>query len=376
MSRARRRLLALGLGVALTAVVLWAGNLWARSQGFAAGLLFDDLTPPPEVGFVWLPDQRVESPLGFTIEINNLGLRDARTLTRERPADTLRVLCVGDSFTYGLATPPEDTFVARIEQMLVTRLAERGGSVPWGADRSVSAVQVLNAGVNGWNSCQEAAWMEWVGTGLQPDLVIVGFVMNDVLPHAGMIAPRRFPGRSWMLRWPLYQWLRQEFRNRRLADEEDPRAQELRRIMNQQRGLIETSPSGSPESRRMWDDALACLAKLRRRCTELGVPSALVVFPSLPQMQRALRGQRPEPQVVLADLSERVGFTHVDLLSAWAAAGEAALLESDKSHPSALGHRLTAEGIVAALDRDGLLGPLNEPPVPVPPAADPQGTRR
>jgi hypothetical protein len=177
--------------------------------------------------------------------------------------------------------------------------------------------------------------------------------MNDVLPLDASTMPRGFPGRAWMLRWPLYHWLRHKFVHSWRATGDDAEAREIRRFVQLNQGAIEMRPSSSELARRYWDDALDCLARLARDCHVRGVPVVLVVFPSLPQMNRP--DPLPEAQAELAALAEREGFILVDLLPRYAEAGEAALLPSDKSHPSPLGHTLAARELMAALEAAGVL---------------------
>jgi lysophospholipase L1-like esterase len=340
MSKGRRRLLALGLGLLLVALVAVALNAFALAQGFGAGLLMDNVSVPSEVGWRWLPGQSVESPHGYTIHINNLGLRDARDVAVPKPPGTFRVLCVGDSFTFGIETPEELTYARLLEDALAQHAGGR-------------RVEVWNAGVNGLNSCQEQAWLEAYGWALEPDVVTVGFVMNDVLPLTGESMPRSFPGRSWMLRWPLYHWARHHVVNKWRLTGNDPEANRLRTEILRHQGRIETAPSSSDLARRSWDEATGCLARIAREAGARGVPAALLVFPSLPQMLRPR--PQPEPQAVLAELAVREGFLHVDLLPRYAAAGEPALLASDKAHPSRLGHAIAAEELAAALIGAGVV---------------------
>ena len=360
MGGGRRRWLALALGTALLALAFWGGNAWARSAGYVRGLAFDDLSPPDDVGWIWLADQHVQPPEGGTLDINGLGLRSPVEVSRERPADAFRILCVGDSFTHGQGVAWEETFARRLELALRDRLATRGGEVVLDGSRRVRQVEVLNAGVNGWNSCQEAAWMRWAGQSLHPDVVVVGFVMNDVLPVARTVSPRSFPGRRWMLRWPLYQWMRHVYLHEWRLAGESAEAVHLQQVIDEQRGLLEFAPTASPEMTAFWRDAVACLRSLHVECLVDGVPVVLMVFPTLPQMQHP--DPRPGPQVVLASLAREEQMPLVDLLDRYARAGEAALQTVDHSHPSALGHQIAADELLAALDRAGLLGALGEHP--------------
>ncbi len=343
MSRGRRRLLALFIGLGLLFGMLVAANAWARSEGFGRGLVFDNLTVPDDVGWRWLPDQHVMGPHGFPLDINDYGLRDPREVTLPKPAGTWRVVALGDSFTYGLQIPFERTYSHRLE----TLLRERAGSGA-GAER----IEVWNAGVNGLNSCQELGWLKAYGLPLEPDVVTVGFVMNDVIPTTSAEMPRSFPGRTWMLRHPFYHWLRFNALNRWRLMGTDPEAERIKATIRQHRGFAEEAPSKSAVARGYWDEALGCLSEMAAVCRERGIPLVLIVFPSLPQMNRPV--PLPEPQALLRELAAREGLILVDLLERYAGAGPSALLESDKSHPSELGNAIAAEELLRALDAAGV----------------------
>ncbi|MFT7465503.1 MAG: lysophospholipase L1-like esterase [Pseudohongiellaceae bacterium] len=339
MSRSQRRLLALGLGFALLAGVTAGGNAIARSNGYGKGLAFDNLSVAADLGWRWLPEQHIESPHGYDIDINNYGLRDAENIDIEKPAGIYRVLCVGDSFTYGLEIPHEKTFSYLLEQALSERL---GGQ----------SVEVWNTGVNGYNSCQELAWLRDFGYELDPDLIIVGFVMNDAIPMV-VKHPKQFPGRTWMLRYPLYQWLRHNYLyNWRLAGD-DVEAEKLDKLIRQHRGHIETKPSKSKASQQFWDGTLACLGDLAEAAHVRDVPVMLTVFPTWPQMKKPV--PQPEPQALLAAMAAEKGYRLVDLLDRYAAVGLDTLLKSDKAHPSVLGNKIAAAELLSSLESSGWL---------------------
>jgi hypothetical protein len=95
---------------------------------------------------------------------NSRGLRDAREFPYAKPAGTLRVLVLGDSHTQGYEVRQEATFSAVLERYL--------------ARRGVRA-EVLNAGVSGFSTAEELAYLENEGYKYQPDVVVLGFYAND-----------------------------------------------------------------------------------------------------------------------------------------------------------------------------------------------------
>jgi hypothetical protein len=95
---------------------------------------------------------------------NERGFRDVRRLDYAKPADTLRVLSLGDSHTQGYEVRQEATFSAVLERYL--------------NGRGVKA-EVLNAGVSGFSTAEELAFLENEGYKYEPDVVVLGFYAND-----------------------------------------------------------------------------------------------------------------------------------------------------------------------------------------------------
>jgi lysophospholipase L1-like esterase len=112
-----------------------------------------ELTPNSS-GFAWRTDVR----------INSHGMRD-RERSEERTGAP-RVLVIGDSVTFGSGVALGDRFTDRLELLLGERL---GGEV-----------EVLNFGVGGYDTLQEVATLEDVGLRFDPDLVVVGYCVNDL----------------------------------------------------------------------------------------------------------------------------------------------------------------------------------------------------
>ena len=104
-----------------------------------------------------------------TFELNSLGLRDDADLTVEKPADTFRVLCLGDSFTLGYTVERQNLFVDQLESW-------------WNAEGR--KVQVVNLGTEGYATDQEVAWLEEHGEAWDPDLILVLGYDNDLYYHS------------------------------------------------------------------------------------------------------------------------------------------------------------------------------------------------
>jgi lysophospholipase L1-like esterase len=99
------------------------------------------------------------------VELNSHGLRDDE-ISFLKQRDEKRILMLGDSVAFGWGIDQGETVSDRVEAIL----KEETG-INW---------QVINAGVNGYNSKQEAAYFRKEGLRYSPDIIILIFVNNDV----------------------------------------------------------------------------------------------------------------------------------------------------------------------------------------------------
>jgi lysophospholipase L1-like esterase len=102
-----------------------------------------------------------------TYSINTLGLRDREGITVDKPPGTRRVIFLGDSVTFGLEVDLEETLVKQVERLLGP------------------GVECLNLGVSGYSPLQEVTLLESKGLGLDPDLVVVCYNLNDPVDFSG-----------------------------------------------------------------------------------------------------------------------------------------------------------------------------------------------
>jgi lysophospholipase L1-like esterase len=108
-----------------------------------------------EPGERWMPE-------GHTETINRFGFRE-----REIPpksADRVRIVAVGDSFTYGLGILHDEVWPAQLEASL---------------NQADPRFEVFNFGMIGFNSCQIDRATELFVVDTQPDMVLVGWFPND-----------------------------------------------------------------------------------------------------------------------------------------------------------------------------------------------------
>lgn len=103
------------------------------------------------------------------IRINSLGLRGP-DFTPAKPPDVYRIICMGESSTFGFFDRDEFTYPALLGQFF----AERGGA-------NGKRVEAINAGIPHANSDHILAMMKGELVGYQPDVVTVYAGFNDAV---------------------------------------------------------------------------------------------------------------------------------------------------------------------------------------------------
>jgi len=104
----------------------------------------------------------------FPVSTNSYGLRNEE-FSPTPPPGTVRVLCLGDSPTFGKGVAFGETYPKQLE-----RLVNASGRGHY---------EVINGGVSAYDTWQEVAYLRDVGSTFAPHLVIVGFYANDIVPR-------------------------------------------------------------------------------------------------------------------------------------------------------------------------------------------------
>jgi hypothetical protein len=112
---------------------------------------------------------------GVTYEMNSLGLRSPEVPAK--PEGEFRILSLGESTTFGIGVPAEQTYSAQLEKIL-NQSGPKAGAAP-GKNRHF---RVINAGVSAYSSTQSVRYLKLRGLKLQPDMVLFYHEANDYLP--------------------------------------------------------------------------------------------------------------------------------------------------------------------------------------------------
>jgi len=126
----------------------------------------------------------------WTIVSNARGFRATEPLPPEKPSGEFRILCIGDSVTFGFNVDQSDSYPERLQAALRARFPGR-------------PIRVINAGTPGWSWLQGVLFLEREGLALHPDLVIMAHGANDrffaaKITDAERIGELRRPGVRWV----------------------------------------------------------------------------------------------------------------------------------------------------------------------------------
>ncbi len=284
---------------------------------------------------------RVHPELPYHVHINSLGFRGREFAARKSPG-SVRILCVGDSYTFGPYVDDDATLPARLGTQLESAAPGRG-------------LEVINGGVSGFSILDEKTFLETKALSLQPDLVVLVFTNNDITDLARprpMIEVMRDHARlkSRFLIGPVIRFLQHtaifngmqrtaawlEVRRRKEAVRQEVVPQEA-----------------------LWDRYGELLGQTRDLLDRRGVGLLLVAWPSWEQAE----GDGPaEPLDRLGAMAARLGIPFLDLtpaMQALDAAGARPSLMPLDGHPSAAAYESGARVIASRLMQpDGAVSSL------------------
>src|SRR5690606_22357914 len=168
--------------------ILWLTGLWALTFWVPEGLArwwmpewspaqenARTMIPDREVGWLYKPYAEADTArLSGTFVANSLGLREREPGIKNKP----RVLFLGDSFTWGWGVPNGVRYSDRLQL-------------------TYPQYQIINAGVNGYSTVQEALLLKKYSQRLMPDLVVLQIFRNDFLENLETQAAYKKPYLDW-----------------------------------------------------------------------------------------------------------------------------------------------------------------------------------
>jgi len=259
--------------------------------------------------------------------INREGYRDLDH-ARRKPAGVRRILFLGDSFTWGASVLFEDTYAQRVQR---------------GLERRGESWEAINLAEPGMNTVQEAALLAAQGFTYSPDVVVLGYVLNDSEDESAAEARRAADWREDRKAAPApglldHSVLWRMIRTRIWATGEN------RRRIEGFRSMYAPTFSG-------WLAGQKALKAMGGMCRERGVPFVVVIFPLF---ANPLDDGYPftEIHAQVARVAAEAGARVVDLLPYYRGLRWELLVvngEADE-HPNEIAHRIAAQTLLKALD--------------------------
>jgi hypothetical protein len=145
-SRKRGRLRILVLGAVVVVLTLCVVEGLASWAGFLLDLAFHSHYPPaepqhtqydPDLGWVNMPGAKAKDLFGRgrSVTINAQGFRCSHDVAVEVPPGKTRILCSGDSFTFGFGVDDRDTWCAALERLDPALEVVNMGECGYGVDQ-------------------------------------------------------------------------------------------------------------------------------------------------------------------------------------------------------------------------------------------------
>ncbi len=273
---------------------------------------------------------------GALIRTNSTGLRDDES--RPPGDDSVRRIAVlGDSFTFGFGVSGDQVYANVLERMLAeSRPAAK------------RPIEVLNFGVGAYSTRDEAVVLEQKALAFAPDLVVVGYALND--PEIDPVQPlhRVYHAPGWWQHSHLLRWIASAVQQSQIRSRGDG---DYVRYLH--------APGFAK-----WQSVVDAFAAMRRATEPEGIPVLVVIFPLSRESgweDYPYRGVHRQ----VAEAAAARGLSALDLYDAFAAhpAPEMRLAASNP-HPSARGHEVAARAIHDWLieNSDGLALELGDNP--------------
>ena len=213
------------------------------------------------------PDGRVNGRLltgGHEVRLNAHGFRGPPIVV-PKPSGHFRIVVLGDSLTWGVGIAEEERYTDVLEQLLAQHCPGR-------------AIEVLNLARKGYSTVSQRDVLAELKDEIDPDLVVVGFCLNDPQPKPQAYSPEReaFDRKHG----PRLDWT--AMRCRTVGLREFGKA--LRRAAYRIAELVGMMPTWQdalertyePESSE-WREFAQALCDIRMMCDEMGLSSPISI---------------------------------------------------------------------------------------------------
>jgi lysophospholipase L1-like esterase len=303
---------------------------------------------------------------GAPVRINSKGLRNPE-VEYAKPPGVYRILALGDSWTFGFRLAEPDCYPRQLERALAERARLRGDP---------RRFEVINAGVIGYSTDQEAAYLRVEGYRYEPDLVVVAYYpVNDT--HNKLYKYERYarlreihPLLLELYTFPRHLYLREFISGaRRMLKLRlgQARVRVASRLGVEDHGGVALAENDwtTPyrDGARGWEATKTALAEIGDLGRQYRHETLVALLPDALDLARYSDRYHPRVAPLVRDAVAGAGLAFYDLepvFRPWRERNDEIRMAGQR-HPNAFGYSLIAEAIAAEIERRYLLAPDPSP---------------
>jgi lysophospholipase L1-like esterase len=281
--------------------------------------------PDPVLYWRLKPNQRCYTKVDHKpVRVNAQGTRGPE-FDPLKPTNTLRILSLGDSKTFGWGLTESETYSGRLQQLLQERPGLR------------RKIEVINAGVNAWSYPQMLAYFRHRALAYNPDLVLIGDA-NLWTQFSEKNDPEFVKKFLWRVR--LKNLLRRSAIYHCLIEVQLKAFYERHRtkfipVDPKQDTLFKEQQQSDPDA--VFRNAIEELCRL---ALGRGVKPILIYLPALTDLDT---GTPTSVLKLKQDISQRLGIPLLDLTPDLKRQAKSFYLEADPVHLNAAGNEIVAQ---------------------------------
>ena len=247
---------------------------------------------------------------GKSINTNSYGYRDS-SFRKTKNKNEIRILCLGDSVTFGDGVENHIPFPNKLENLL-------------NSNYSNIKFQVINAGVPGNGPMQEYYDLK-NGLDFEPDAVVLQFTLNDVTEP--FIFLKRLGGSGWSYHGvrdipaidfylgqhsALYILAKNWYAKMTYQGEEEDTLKEraIKQEIYQKEKLI--TLHDNVNIKKAWDEYFDWLRKISDICRDNQLPLIILISPF--EFQFKLSSNEDYPQQIIMEFCKQNGITNLNLI--------------------------------------------------------------
>jgi len=307
--------------------------------------------PNADMTYMLMPNSQF-STLGVPFQTNQFGFRDGAIYQKD--PNVFRILCVGDSVTFGTGVKNEETFPNVLEGILSLHSAPNMG------------IDVINAGVSAYNVRNIRGLIQEYLDDIQPNLVVYTFVENDlddsvsVGPGGFLMAldPAKSPDEPFISDdFPAVWLMRREQANKGGIFDK------IFSVFDNPLAAVSEAPpplllGDHASARQRWATFASELSRMNQVCQQSGVPLLVLSF--------AIRDHSEPVTEKVVETCARLGIPHASSLPVF---HQDTYMKTHSlgydPHFNRLGHQLMADRLLCFLiDQQALPGNYFGKPLP------------